>query len=417
MASIFGVGISRLNPVACLNRLCKVSKNHNVVQVALMTKVADRKSTQYIKPPPYPYWEKEWTGIDIYTDPMPYRFDDNTRLLVVDGPPAMGKTKVCEKIAAEFGLLYMPPPSHDQLYVDRYGYDLRTADPELPRIAKTFDLPRFLENPKDQRTGIFQEHFLLMRMDQYMNAVLHMLSTGQGVVLNRCAYSDLVFTEAMVKAGYLSSMVYNHYMTMRNVGLHSLPRPHAIIYLDAPVKVVQDKIKQRGRPEEVKSKLFSTQFLTDLEQAYKEKYLKYMSTHTHILAYDWSKEADLNGITEDIDKLNLDDYTTDMLQDWVFNSREDAAYLRQYLDQDRFELYTVMLTECDALVTEDLYLDDEESYIEEDVMRRRFPSRRFATGFNPEMGDKVFTKENERLLTFCRQTVGDYVNSDFVKTK
>lgn len=417
MASIFGVGISKINPVACLNRLCKVSKNHNVVQVALMTRVSDQTNAYKNKPPPYPYWEKEWRGLDRFTDPMVYRFDDNTRLLVVDGPPAMGKTKVCEKIAAEFGLLYMPPPTHDQLYVDRYGYDFRTADPMLPRIVKTFDLPRFLENPKDQRTALFQEHYLLMRLDQYMNAMLHILSTGQGVVLNRCVYSDLVFTEAMVKAGYLSSMVFDHYMTMRNVGLHSLPRPHAIIYLDAPVKVVQDKIKQRGRPEEVKSKLFSTQFLTDLEQAYKEKYLKYMSDHTHLLAYDWSKEADLNGITEDIDKLNLDDYSTDMLRDWLFNSREDVARLREYIDLERFDLYTSMLKECDSLVTEDLYFEDEESFAEEDTIKKHFPSQRYSTGYNPEMGDKVFNKGNERLLTFCRQTIGDFVNSDFVKMK
>ncbi|XP_076299069.1 NADH dehydrogenase (ubiquinone) subunit ND-42 [Lasioglossum baleicum] len=417
MASIFGVGIARINPVACFNRLCKVSKNHNVVQVALMTRVADQTSSQTNKPPPYPYWEKEWRGLDRYTDPMVYRFDDNTRLLVVDGPPAMGKTKVCEKIAAEFGLLYMPPPTHDQLYIDQYGCDFRTLDPYLPRIAKTFDLPRFLENPKDQRTALFQEHYFLMRLDQYMNAVLHILSTGQGVVLNRCVYSDIVFTEAMSKAGYLSTIVQNHYMTMRNVGLHPFPRPHAIIYLDAPVKVVQDKIKQRGRPEEVKSTLFSTKFLTDLEQAYKEKYLKYMSDHTHILAYDWSKEADLNGITDDINKLNLDDYSTDMLRDWVFNSREDAALLREFIDQERIDLYLNMLKACDALVTDDLFLSPDENYAEEKAIKEHFPSQRYTPGFNPKFGDKVLNKEEEKTLTFCRQTVGDYVNSDFVKPK
>lgn len=37
-----------------------------------------------------------------------------------------------------------------------------------------------------------------------MDALAHLLSTGQGVVLDRCVYSDFVFAEAMASQGYIS---------------------------------------------------------------------------------------------------------------------------------------------------------------------------------------------------------------------
>lgn len=37
-----------------------------------------------------------------------------------------------------------------------------------------------------------------------MDALAHVFSTGQGVVLDRCVYSDFVFLEAMYSHGYIS---------------------------------------------------------------------------------------------------------------------------------------------------------------------------------------------------------------------
>lgn len=51
------------------------------------------------------------------------------------------------------------------------------------------------------------EYFMvvcLCRFNQYIDALAHVLSTGQGVVLDRCCYSDFVFLEAMFSQGYIS---------------------------------------------------------------------------------------------------------------------------------------------------------------------------------------------------------------------
>lgn len=45
---------------------------------------------------------------------------------------------------------------------------------------------------------------MFFRFSQYIDALAHVFSTGQGVVLDRSPYSDFVFVEAMFKHGYLS---------------------------------------------------------------------------------------------------------------------------------------------------------------------------------------------------------------------
>lgn len=45
---------------------------------------------------------------------------------------------------------------------------------------------------------------LFFRYSQYIDAITHVLSTGQGVVLDRCVYSDFVFLEAMFSQGYVN---------------------------------------------------------------------------------------------------------------------------------------------------------------------------------------------------------------------
>lgn len=46
--------------------------------------------------------------------------------------------------------------------------------------------------------------YIIFRLSQYIDALAHVLSTGQGVVLDRCVYSDFVFAEAMFSQNYIS---------------------------------------------------------------------------------------------------------------------------------------------------------------------------------------------------------------------
>ncbi|XP_031829687.1 NADH dehydrogenase (ubiquinone) subunit ND-42 [Nomia melanderi] len=339
MALMSTACISKASSIGCLKRLCKVSNSYNVIQLASMTRTAFQEPRA--KPAPYPYWEKQYGSIrQQFMDPMTYRFDENTRIVTVDGPPAIGKTKLCEYLAKEFGLLYMPPPSHlEDLCFTPTGFDKRELDPKLPPILRSFVLEDFLKNPNDIRSNTFQINFFLMRMEQYLIALIHLLSTGQGVVLNRSVYSDLAFADAMLKSGYVSNDLVKHYMCMRTVPEKNLPEPHIIIYLDAPVETVQEKIKKRGRPEEVTSKLFTSKFLSHLEKSYKEKYLKPLAKHSHVLVYDWSKDADYSYVVHDIENINFDDTSNGKLSNWSFWTESEVRDLR--LSVVNLEMYFV----------------------------------------------------------------------------
>lgn len=129
----------------------------------------------------------------------------------------------------------------DEIYITETGFDLRTFDPKLPRAAQTFDEKKFLANPKDKMAGIFQGHMYRIRYWNYIEALAHLFSTGQGVVLNRSAYSDIVFLEAMYRTNLLSKNAYRTLKEVRENTLQELMKPHLVIYLDVPADVAQVK--------------------------------------------------------------------------------------------------------------------------------------------------------------------------------
>lgn len=83
------------------------------------------------------------------------------------------------------------------------------------------------------------------RVDIAMTAI-SFDSSGQGIVFERSPYSDFVFAEAMHKAGYLSDYDKEIYDKMRRNAREDILKPHLVIYLDAPIDILQQRIKSRG---------------------------------------------------------------------------------------------------------------------------------------------------------------------------
>ncbi|CAK9826675.1 NADH dehydrogenase [ubiquinone] 1 alpha subcomplex subunit 10, mitochondrial [Anthophora retusa] len=414
MSSLLAVNILKSNGVGCLTRLCKISKSHNVIQVAFMKRLSLKEDLA--KPKPFPYWKKPCNVFKLAFDPTIYRYDENTKLIIVDGLPATGKTKVCQKLAEEFGLLYMPPPIHDEIFVNAYGYDVRELDPKLPTGIQSYDLPRFLKNPLHPQVPAFQLNWLYMRFEQYMNALLHILSTGQGVVLNRSIYSDVAFSDAMHNAGYLSKEVVTEFNTMKKQGLTALLRPHLIIYLDSPPEVVQQNIKKRGNMDEINSKVFTTQYLSDMDKSYKEKCLAWLSSHTHILMYDWSKEGNVSDIVMNIEDLDLEESETKtMLDDWVFMESEEIHTL-MIAYQHKYHMFSELnKLSSETTLSLDLWHSPYDREIHEELLET-VESEKYSMGFHPTYGDKVlFKAETPILYSVCRRTPRDFVNYSEIK--
>lgn len=81
--------------------------------------------------------------------------------------------------------------------------------------------------------------YLCLRYEQYVDALAHVLSTGQGVVLDRSCFSDFVFVEAMQKSDYISRAARSVYYDIRKNTIPELLKPHLVIYLDVPVETVK----------------------------------------------------------------------------------------------------------------------------------------------------------------------------------
>jgi NADH dehydrogenase (ubiquinone) 1 alpha subcomplex subunit 10 len=64
------------------------------------------------------------------------------------------------------------------------------------------------------------------------------------------------------------------YYDIRGNTIGELMKPHLVIYLDIPVSLVQQRIKERNIPYEVSSKVFTPQYLSSMEYFYKQRYLK-----------------------------------------------------------------------------------------------------------------------------------------------
>lgn len=146
-------------------------------------------------------------------------------------------------------------------------------------------------------------HFF--RYGQYIDALAHVLSTGQGVVLDRSVYSDYVFVEAMCESNYISKAVKSVYYDIKENSIHELMKPQLVIYLDVPVETVKKNIKERNIDYEVNSKALTDKYLTDIDSIYKQKFLKEVNIASELLVYDWSSGGETEVVVEDIERIGL----------------------------------------------------------------------------------------------------------------
>lgn len=282
----------------------------------------DRKLS---KPAPYPYKDKGYTFLNAVFDNTLKRFDENTKVrefieikmvfgtklnvfqvIVVDGPIASGKSVFAKALADELEMHFVPEASLDLLYVNSYGFDMRTLNSELPATTKCFDEKDFCRNPKHRLASNFQIQKYILRFEQYVDSLAHLLSTGQGLVFDRSCYSDFVFMETMFRNNMINRDVRRVYNELKANTIGELLRPHLAIYLDVPVDKTMDNIKKRANEWELKSPILSEKYLSDMESIYKQQYLKDISVHAELLVYDWTHGGDTEVVVEDIQRIGME---------------------------------------------------------------------------------------------------------------
>lgn len=321
---------------------------------------------------PYPYKTKKYSYVNSLFDKTSKRFDENSKVIAVEGPIASGKTKFAKELATELDMEYFPAVDLDQIYINPYGFDMRKLDPELPPSCRSYDVCNFWKEPCHDLTALFQIRMYMLRYSQYVDALQHILSTGQGVVLERTPYSDFVFMEAMYRQGYISRGARSVYNDLRQNTIHELLKPHLVIYLDVPVAGTQKNIQARKIPGECDSKVFTEAYLRDLETLYKQQYLKDISVHAELLIYDWSSGGETEVVVEDIERIDFEQHESDphnkKLIDWRFPLETDWCEARikychekpdlmNYFNVPRYDVPELLRSADDSKVFRDVWFN------------------------------------------------------------
>ncbi|ODN01344.1 NADH dehydrogenase [ubiquinone] 1 alpha subcomplex subunit 10, mitochondrial [Orchesella cincta] len=349
------------------------------VSVAYITGRASRTEPAY-KPKPWPYRGKRgYNNLHALLDGTKKRLGDNSKVIVVEGPPAIGKSNLARALAEELEMKYFPMANADSYYINQYGFDIRTRNHEFKERYRSFDEKDFIKNPKSEKTVRLEMILWYQKFTQYADALSHLLNTGEGIILDRCVYSSSVFADTLFEMGYLNKLELTNLKKLRDAVMHELMKPHLIIYLDAPASVVEANLKNRGLGEE---KVWNRQMLEILEKKYKHDFLKSITTHAELLAYDWSTPGDAEIIVEDIERIDFDrfDLHDPKMEDWRIKQDYDWCEKRwnytHRLNIIENGISSVPVYEVPALC---IMAEDEEEY---ERTLETIPGHAFQYGFN-----------------------------------
>ena len=119
------------------------------------------------------------------TDRTTPRLDENSKLIVVEGTHAIGKTALAKELADQFEMKYIGPVSHEDIYIGPYNTDYRKWNDLYPDWFKCFDDKDFIRNPTGHYEGTVDRYFnriYKMKWANQLRAQQHILNTGQGTM-------------------------------------------------------------------------------------------------------------------------------------------------------------------------------------------------------------------------------------------
>ncbi len=162
------------------------------------------------------------------------------RLILVAGNIGAGKTSLTERIGSRLGWETAYELVADNPYLSDFYTDMR---------AWSFHLQVF---------------FLGHRAEQH----LELMALPQSAILDRSIYEDAyIFARALHHMGNISERDYHAYRKIFDLMIKTLPAPDLLIYLKAPVQVLVDRIRRRGRAIESG---ITADYLALLETFYEE---------------------------------------------------------------------------------------------------------------------------------------------------
>ena len=210
------------------------------------------------------------------------------RYLVIEGPIGVGKTSLAKKLALDLGSELL----------------LENAD-DNPFLAS------FYQNPRQYALST-QLHFLLQRAQQVQDFRQADLFHGSHIA-DFMVDKDRLFAELTLDSDELAlyQQIYAH-LTL------DAPRPDLVIYLQAPLGTLRDRIAHRG---------------IRYEQQIRDEYLRRLSESYTRFFHDYDDSALLTVNTESVDLINnAEDYQS------ILEKINDIHCGRHYFNQSSLAL-------------------------------------------------------------------------------
>ncbi|PKN86922.1 MAG: deoxynucleoside kinase [Chloroflexi bacterium HGW-Chloroflexi-8] len=161
-------------------------------------------------------------------------------LVLVAGNIGSGKTSLTERIGSRLGW--------------RNAFESVSDNPYLPDFYQEMAKWSFH----------LQVFFLGHRAEQH----LEMANDPRSAIIDRSIYEDaFIFARALHDMGNISERDFNTYQKIYQMVVRTLPAPSLLVFLYAPVDILIERIKQRGRSIETG---ISPDYLCRLELYYHE---------------------------------------------------------------------------------------------------------------------------------------------------
>ncbi|XP_061143642.1 NADH dehydrogenase [ubiquinone] 1 alpha subcomplex subunit 10, mitochondrial [Syngnathus typhle] len=329
-------------------------KTANVVQKASMHMTAARKLQ-------YGWWA---FALGERTTPRLKQF---SKIISVDGNLASGKGALAQNLADRLGMLYMPEP--DTFYLDKMSGEKAPLSIDFNGMCS---LEKFYADPKaaDGNSYRLQLWMYNMRLLQYAEAIQHLLTTGQGVILERSPFSDMVFLDAMFKQGYIRKECVHHYNEIKGISICEFLPPHLVVYVDVPAEEVHKKLKLSG-------KNVPLPYLKSIEDSYKKSFLPEIGEKSELLAYDATQIQDVERVAEDIEYLKFEKGP------WL--EQDDVTYhhMRILVEDKQRVASLTHIPKFLPEITVGAHDFDEKYYA-----YKSLPGKKYAQGYNADVGDK-----------------------------
>lgn len=282
---------------------------------------------------PWDYKKKDYALWGQITDSTLKKLGENSLIITVEGNFGSGKSQFAQKLAKDIDFVSAKEPDLDRhLFQLSNGSNVREIVNEYVGDNERFhvdSLEEWHRAPSFKNTIFMQNSFYSIRWMQTRTALLHLMSTGQGVILERSVFSDTVIGQALYDHNFISDEAYRFYLRdLVESTLHELWRPHVVIYLDRTPEECLKNIKNNGKPFEKESKIYTLDLLKSVEKNYKNVFLPQIRNHLHVLSYK-SDELDTEKVIDDLERLDFEDQHK--FNDWRIRKEMTINAYRRFL--------------------------------------------------------------------------------------